>query len=484
MPTFAVKAGHPLFEQMAAYSQGLHERLRRFRHRRVEYRLLNFAPPEAECPFCRSTCKRRAIVPRGPILDAALGAPVYLLVEQGVYRCKEELCPGRDGSGAQKQTYFRAPLPFTVPRGRYTSQARRLGVDAVAEDGLPFSRVARRMAREFLLNPARATIWRWHKAEGEQAVVAVDYQAFTKATFSGVLCLDEMYDKEFAVLVATDPVNDLTVGFRVITGAGERGGVTTEQVADFMEYLGSKGLRPDVLISDESSLYPAALRQVWPEATHQLCIFHFIKQVTEAVLNAVRRYRRSLPKDPTRKRGRPRKGEVVTKHHTEVRRELRENQNVMVRRPRQGPDSNDPKLARLLEAHPPLVPLREFMCSIYEMVAPGASGESAQATRERILSDARLPEFPELTFLLGKLAEDDYFDKITLFTKFTNLPRTSNSAERQNRRIRKRQKSHYRLRLLETLTRALAIDLKLLASRTQNDPVKRLERRPPPASES
>jgi transposase-like protein len=48
------------------------------------------------------------------------------------------------------------------------------------------------------------------------------------------------------------------------------------------------GLRPEVVFSDGSNLYPELLAQIWPQARHQLCVFHLLRDLLDKVLAAVR----------------------------------------------------------------------------------------------------------------------------------------------------------------------------------------------------
>lgn len=58
-------------------------------------------------------------------------------------------------------------------------------------------------------------------------------------------------------------------------------------------------MQPDEVITDDSSLYPAALAKVWPTAAHQLFRFHETRRVTGAAMAIVQAVRRGLPTSPT-----------------------------------------------------------------------------------------------------------------------------------------------------------------------------------------
>ena len=76
----------------------------------------------------------------------------------------------------------------------------------------------------------------------------------------------------------------------------------------FLRNLKNHGFSPQTVIFDRSPLYPKAIAEVWPDANHQLCVFHVISEVNDHVLNAVGEIRRTLkPKRIKQGRGRPSK---------------------------------------------------------------------------------------------------------------------------------------------------------------------------------
>lgn len=52
------------------------------------------------------------------------------------------------------------------------------------------------------------------------------------------------------------------------------------------------GLRPEVVVSDGSNLYPELLVQIWPQARHQVCVFHLLRALLDKMLAVVQRPRR------------------------------------------------------------------------------------------------------------------------------------------------------------------------------------------------
>jgi hypothetical protein len=104
---------------------------------------------------------------------------------------------------------------------------------------------------------------------------------------SGTLCVDELHLGAYTLLLATDPLADLPVGFALV-GANDQ-----DHMGRFLHNLARWGLRPEVVVSDGSSLYPELLAEIWPGARHQLCVFHLLRDVLNKLLDAVRRLRRA-----------------------------------------------------------------------------------------------------------------------------------------------------------------------------------------------
>ena len=56
-------------------------------------------------------------------------------------------------------------------------------------------------------------------------------------------------------------------------------------------------------MTDGSNLDPRILAELWPDARHQLCVFHVLKDLHEQVLDAVRRQRRAMSRRGNRWNG-------------------------------------------------------------------------------------------------------------------------------------------------------------------------------------
>jgi transposase len=218
-------------------------------------------------------------------IDIDLDGSVFLLVTVSVHRCRR--C----------NRHFRAQPPFLRKGCVYTERVREKAVLSVYEDGMAMRRVADRLARDFRVSPSEAMIRRWCQEYAEGLDFAGDYQSWVVEEFSGVLCVDEVYQGELALLLAVNPAvpnGDRLVGYQLVHGEVDR-----KKIEDFLERLRRAGIEPDQVVTDGSALYPKALKEVWPRAAHQLCLFHESRLLTSEVYKAVAALRKKeVPQPP------------------------------------------------------------------------------------------------------------------------------------------------------------------------------------------
>ena len=147
-------------------------------------------------------------------IDIDLDEPVLLGVVVSVHHCR----PCRH--------YFRAQPPFLRPDAIYTNRVVAKAVEAVYQDGLAFRGAAARLARDFWIQPSEAMIRRWCRAYAARWDFDRDYLPWVVETFSGVLCIDEVYQGQLALLLAVDPVGpdgDRLVGYQLVQGTVDQG---------------------------------------------------------------------------------------------------------------------------------------------------------------------------------------------------------------------------------------------------------------------
>ncbi len=111
---------------------------------------------------------------------------------------------------------FRAQPPFLRPRAIYTQRVVQKAIDAMYRDGLAARCVPDRLARDFWVRPDEKMVRLWCRTYAAEIDFAVDYQPWVVANFSGILCVDEVYQGDLALLLAVDPAapdGDRLVGY-------------------------------------------------------------------------------------------------------------------------------------------------------------------------------------------------------------------------------------------------------------------------------
>jgi transposase-like protein len=152
------------------------------------------------------------------------------------------------------------------------------------------------MWRDFHVRVVKSTVHEWVHAAAEADLGEAECTQWVVARFSGVVGIDEVHlhdekgEKQYLV-VAVDPINDRTILFDLVDRRD------SDALKGFLEQLKRMGIDPLVVITDMWRAYHSALCDVFPEAAHQLCVFHVIQAVMKHTHKAMLSYRRGLPKE-------------------------------------------------------------------------------------------------------------------------------------------------------------------------------------------
>src|SRR5918993_895546 len=251
------------------------------------------APRKAPCPTCGKLGRRKPPHNR-QVRTIAYKQVVFLDVTYGEYRPRCGCC-----------TTFRTTPPGVEPRALYDNTVRHAVLDRILDDGMSVERVIASMRRDFILDLSDGFVYDCLDWQARRLELA-DHRRWVLDRFSGTLCVDELHLGRTTLLLATDPLQDLPVAIALVAGNDK------DHMRRFLRNLKAWGLVPEVVVTDGSNLYPEVLAELWPEARHQLCVFHVLKERHKLVLAAVRRLRRGLSRRGNRgrkrKRGRPPKG--------------------------------------------------------------------------------------------------------------------------------------------------------------------------------
>src|SRR3954471_2669797 len=148
---------------------------------------------------------------------------------------------------------------------------------------------------------------------------------------------------------------------------------------------------PEVVVTDGSNLYPELLAELWPDARHQLCVFHVLKDLHKLVLDAVRRLRRGLSRRGNRgrkrKRGRPAKGRARRRGLTNKEKSafVFEHRWVVGKHRDRMSERDEADLAIMVSYLPELKTLRDFVDRLEMLFEEGQSEALARGRHAALL---------------------------------------------------------------------------------------------------
>ncbi len=406
------------------------------------------APQSFPCPQCGKPGRRKDTHTR-LVRDIALGEIVLIELTVGEYRAACGCCKT-----------FRSQIEGIEPRAGYTNRVRDVVIDRLLDDGMSLHRLQQSMQREFLLDLSDGFLYDCLDWKVRQTDMP-GYRQWTLDNFSGTLCIDELHLGHRTLLLATDPLGDFPVAFALVSANDQ------DHMGRFLNNLNNHGFSPQVVVTDGSNLYPKLLADLWPEARHQLCVFHVIKDINACVFDALRRLRRKLASKRGRKRrrGRPSKAQQrAFKRRGQTKKEqayfVWKHRYLIVTRPENLNGRERRWLSQMFRYLPESWMLRDFVLKIYRLFEPEQSLHQARCRRAALVKDSRYQADPDLAQVLAMLSAEK-FDKMMAFLHSPSAEqvRTNNHVERTNRRLRYFEKVRYKWRRRRTIVRFIVLAL-------------------------
>jgi transposase-like protein len=262
----------------------------------------------------------------------------------------------------------------------------------------------------------------------------------------------------FTLVLATDPLCDLPVAFALVA-KNDQG-----HMRRFLKNLKAWGLSPEVVVTDGSSLYPEILAELWPEARHQLCVFHVLKELHKLVLDAVRRLRRGLSRRGNRgrkrKRGRPAKGRARRRGLTNKEKSafVFEHRWLVIKRRDRMSTQDKADLATMVSYLAELKTLRDFVDRLEMLFQEDQSEALAWGRHAALWRSGAFLAVPELAKAIGMLPAEKFVKMIAfLKSRACDRMRTNNHVERVNRKLRHQEKARYKWRKRRRIVRFLVL---------------------------
>jgi transposase-like protein len=408
------------------------------------------APKKAPCPTCGKHGRRERTFIR-TVRTVAYNAVAYLEITRGEY-----------GARCDRRTTFRTSPEGVLPRALHDNKARDLVLDRVLKDGMSVERTLESLGREFLLDLSTGFVYDVLHDHARQLDMS-EHRRKVLGLFSGTLCVDELHLGRFTLLLATDPLADLPVAFALVDKNDQ------DHMRRFLKNLKTWGLNPAVVVTDGSNLYPAVLTELWPDADHQLCAFHVIKDINKLILDAVRRMRTAMGRrgKAGRKKKRGRKGArsraAAARRGMTVKEKAHfvfKHRHLIVKRRENLTESEHDDLTRMLEYLPGLSTLRRFADRIYWLFDTPKDFHQASCRRAAVVGDTAFQAVPELVKAMEQVdAEKSLKLMAYLKNPLSRRVRTNNHVERTNRMFRFLEKVRYEWRRRKTLVRFVVLKL-------------------------
>jgi hypothetical protein len=393
-------------------------------------------PKTYPCPVCGRRGRRVRRCDRR-VRSLAYRQVVWLHVGYAEYRARCRCCK-----------YFRS-WPLDVPqKADYDGKVRQAVLDRLLLDRLNVQQTQATMRREFLLELSEGflydcLLWQVRRLDLRS------HRQLVLQRFSGTLCVDELHLGVNTLLLATDPLADLPVAFALV-GANDQ-----DHMGRFLRNLARWGLQPEVVVSDGSSLYPELLAAIWPNAQHQLCVFHLLRDVLDKVLAAVRRLRRAQARrgrgGRKRRRGRPSQQQARRRQRGSTAKEkaafVWKHRFLLVKRTAKLTPTEKAELEQLFAYLPELRWLWSFSQDLYRLLDHSPTLRVARWRYTWLRYEPKYQGVRELVEAVALLADP----KLTKAMAFVQQPvasqvRTNNHVERLNRRLRFAEKVRYRWR--------------------------------------
>jgi transposase-like protein len=415
---------------------------------RIRIVQLQCAPKFFPCPQCGKNGRRKQTHTR-LVRDLAFGEVVIIELTVAEYRARCSCCKT-----------FRSQVEGIEPRAEYTNRVRDAVIDRLLEDGMSINRLQQALQRDFHLNLSDGFLYDCLDWKVRQTDMPA-YRQWTLANFSGTLCIDELHLGHRTLLLATDPLGDFPVAFALVARNDQ------EHMRRFLHNLRQHGFSPQVVVTDGSNLYPTVLAEIWPDARHQLCVFHVLKDINACVFDALRRLRRRLANQTRRRRGRGRLSKSQQRARQRRGKTKKEqayfiwkHRHLMVTRPENLSGCERRWLGQMFQYLPALRTLRQFVLKVYGLFDPQLSPHQARCRRAALVKDPQFTADPDLAKALAMLSPDKFGKMIAyLHSPVRQRVRTNNHVERANRRLRYFEKVRYKWRRRRTIVRFIVLAL-------------------------
>jgi len=414
-------------------------------------------PRKAPCPCCGKLGRRKRIRIR-LVRSLAFQQVLWREVHYGEYVAKCQCC----------KTFHTHPEDIEL-KAKYDNNVRKAVTDRILIDKLNATTVQQAMKRDFYLELSTGFLYDC-LAYAIRKFDGAGFRAKVLSEFSGTLCVDEIHLGHRVVLLASDPIADNPIACALVSSND------AAHMQRFLKNLKNHGFSPITVITDRSPLYPKTIAEVWPEAKHQLCVFHVMSEINDHVLDAVREVRRALkPKRIKKGRGRPSKrNRARVKKLKEQRAQadkLFRRRHLIVTKRTNIKAEDQSALDELLSLSPTLGILRTFVDDLHELFTIRRSKKQALRIWRRMRRNKSYLNNEHLRKALEVLRKENMVKLLVYLDSPSSVRskvRTNNHVERCNRVLRYLEKVRYKWRRRRTIVRHILLQFDNWMKRKEN----------------
>jgi hypothetical protein len=367
------------------------------------------------------------------IQNASIDKPKLTIFHYGQYKYFDK--------NKQKYCFITEKLPGVTGKRRYDDNTILLVVKPVLKNEMTISYASSCAKENYHLKSVPSTIWNWSGIVeiSEESKKLIEKETISNC--SGHIGIDEVYDNKDGIIFTTDLAHDLILSTKICEGKPD-----IEMIEKELENIKNKGIIPKSCTKDGSPLYINTISKVFENIKLQTCIFHLIKNLIKYFLDWHRSIRselkiKSLPRG-LKCSGRHLKQYLFRKRTLFVKRELSEKETL--------------ELKKILIGFPELGKLRKKYLQFLSIFDAEDKDDAVKKYWLFICDPLVNEKMPDLIKQLKK-----HFDNNELFTyldfdkSLITKIRTTNQTERTNRKFRKKQKTHYRIRNKERRKRLI-----------------------------
>lgn len=355
---------------------------------------------------------------------ADLNGPRFIRYHIGQYKYFSE----KEG----RYKYITEQVPKTIGKMRHDKSTVIKVVEPVLRNEMTIDYASKQGRNLLNLTTVPSTIWRWIGR------IEIDEQAYemmekkTLESFSGHASVDEVYDDGDGIIFITDPVKDLILSGKLMNGKPK-----LDDVKEEFTKIQERGIEIKTCTKDGSPLYVYSIQMIFMLVMLQTCIFHLMKNLIKSFMKWHREIRKqiknsNLPRG-AKTQGRKLKQFVFRTRYLFVKRELTENENKIV--------------DNIIKAYPDFGELRRLYLKLIHLFD---SDDIIEATRRfwDFMAEPLVAEkMPDLhKQLMYHYNRKELFTYLLFDESIRKQIRTTNHTERVNRKLRKKQKTHYRIR--------------------------------------